>query len=59
MRILVVEDHLDLAATLGDYLEAHGHAVDFAYDGRSGYTYGGGTMTTPDGTAGQPAPPKH
>lgn len=38
MRILVVEDHADLAATIGDYLEARGHSVDFAYDGRSGYT---------------------
>ncbi|MFA5938423.1 MAG: response regulator transcription factor [Sinimarinibacterium sp.] len=38
MRILIVEDHPDLAATIGDYLEARGHAVDFAYDGRTGYT---------------------
>ncbi|MEQ1439242.1 response regulator transcription factor [Fontimonas sp. SYSU GA230001] len=37
MRILVVEDHPDLAATIGDYLQARGHAVDFAYDGRTGY----------------------
>jgi DNA-binding response OmpR family regulator len=37
MRILVVEDHADLAATIGDYLEARGHTVDFAYDGRSAY----------------------
>ncbi|TJY58266.1 response regulator transcription factor [Sinimarinibacterium sp. CAU 1509] len=38
MRILVVEDHADLAATVGDYLAARGHTVDFAYDGRSAYT---------------------
>lgn len=37
MRVLVVEDHSDLAATIGDYLEVRGHSVDFAYDGRSGY----------------------
>lgn len=32
MRILLVEDDLDVAAGIGDYLEAHGLAVDFAYD---------------------------
>ncbi len=36
MHVLLVEDHADLAATIGDYLEARGHTVDFAYDGRSG-----------------------
>ncbi len=36
MRVLVIEDDLDLAATLGDYLEAVGHEVDFAYDGHAG-----------------------
>jgi DNA-binding response OmpR family regulator len=33
MRVLIVEDHPDLAANLGDYLAARGHIVDFAADG--------------------------
>jgi len=36
MRILVIEDHPDLAANLGDYLETRGHSVDFAADGVDG-----------------------
>jgi DNA-binding response OmpR family regulator len=36
MRILVVEDHPDLAANIGDYLGAQGHSVDFAADGPTG-----------------------
>src|SRR5690349_17794499 len=36
MRILVVEDHPDAAANLGDYLSAFGHRVDFAADGVTG-----------------------
>ena len=36
MRVLVIEDHPDLAANLGDYLSAQGHSVDFAGDGPSG-----------------------
>ncbi|WP_028007425.1 response regulator transcription factor [Solimonas flava] len=36
MRVLLVEDNADLAANVGDYLEAHQHTVDFAYDGPSG-----------------------
>ena len=31
--ILLVEDHDDLAASIGDYLEAAGYAMDFAADG--------------------------
>jgi DNA-binding response OmpR family regulator len=31
--ILLVEDHDDLAASIGDYLEAGGYAMDFAADG--------------------------
>jgi len=31
--ILLVEDHPDLAETVGDYLEAKGYSVDFASDG--------------------------
>jgi len=36
MRVLVVEDHPDLAANLGDFLGALGHTVDFAADGLGG-----------------------
>ncbi|MEM8933591.1 MAG: response regulator transcription factor [Acidobacteriota bacterium] len=35
MRVLIVEDHHDIAANVGDYLEARGASVDFAYDGVS------------------------
>ena len=31
--ILLVEDHDDLAASIGDYLESMGFAMDFAADG--------------------------
>ncbi|MBT8061578.1 MAG: response regulator transcription factor [Gammaproteobacteria bacterium] len=34
--ILLIEDHSDLAATIGDELEARGYTVDFAADGASG-----------------------
>jgi DNA-binding response OmpR family regulator len=33
--ILLVEDHRDLAATIGDELEARGYTMDFAADGAS------------------------
>ncbi len=33
MRILIVEDHADLAMNIGDFLSAQGHRVDFAEDG--------------------------
>jgi DNA-binding response OmpR family regulator len=36
MRILVIEDHRDIAENIGDYLEPKGHALDFAYDGITG-----------------------
>jgi DNA-binding response OmpR family regulator len=36
LRILVVEDHKDIAANIADFLEARGHQADFAYDGVSG-----------------------
>lgn len=36
MRILLIEDNTDLAASIGEYLESHGHIMDFAYDGRTG-----------------------
>ncbi|HEY5644982.1 MAG TPA: response regulator transcription factor [Pseudomonadales bacterium] len=32
-KILLVEDHRDLAETVGDYLESRGYVVDFAADG--------------------------
>ena len=32
MRVLIIEDNPDIAANLGDYLEDHGHTVDFAGD---------------------------
>jgi DNA-binding response OmpR family regulator len=35
VHILIVEDHPDVAANLGDFLQGHGHAVDFAADGAS------------------------
>lgn len=37
MRILIVEDHADAAANLGEFLTAAGHRVDFAADGPSGW----------------------
>jgi DNA-binding response OmpR family regulator len=36
MHVLLIEDHSDLAATVGDHLAAEGHVVDFAYDGLTG-----------------------
>ena len=36
MRILVVEDHRDLAENIGDYLAPKGHELDFAADGLTG-----------------------
>lgn len=36
MRILVIEDHLDIAENIGDYLEPKGHVLDFAADGITG-----------------------
>lgn len=36
LRVLVIEDHLDIAENIGDYLAAQGHIVDFAMDGISG-----------------------
>ncbi|MDQ2695400.1 MAG: response regulator transcription factor [Pseudomonadota bacterium] len=36
MRILLVEDNRDLAATVADHLEVHGHAIDAAADGITG-----------------------
>lgn len=36
MRVLVVEDHPDIAANIGDYLSACGHVSNYATDGASG-----------------------
>ncbi|HET8898806.1 MAG TPA: response regulator transcription factor [Rhodanobacteraceae bacterium] len=36
MRVLVIEDNNDIATNIGDYLEDHGHIVDFAADGITG-----------------------
>lgn len=36
MRVLIIEDHRDLAANIGDFLEARGYQVDFAGDGLVG-----------------------
>lgn len=36
LRVLVIEDNQDLAENIGDYLEDHGHIIDFAMDGISG-----------------------
>jgi DNA-binding response OmpR family regulator len=36
MRILVIEDHRDIAANIGDYLAPKGHELDYAADGITG-----------------------
>ncbi|ROR34879.1 response regulator transcription factor [Inmirania thermothiophila] len=36
MRVLVIEDEADVAATVCDFLEARGHAADWAGDGLTG-----------------------
>ena len=36
MRILIIEDHHDIAANIGDFLEIHGHHIDFADNGELG-----------------------
>lgn len=36
LRILLIEDHEDLAGNICDYLEEHGHLVDIAQDGVTG-----------------------
>lgn len=36
MKVLVVEDHPDIAANVGDYLSARGHIADYAIDGITG-----------------------
>lgn len=36
LRVLLIEDNRDLAATVWDYLDLHGFAVDHAHDGVAG-----------------------
>lgn len=36
MRILIVEDHRDIAENIGDYLTPKGHVLDYAADGVTG-----------------------
>jgi DNA-binding response OmpR family regulator len=36
MRVLVIEDHRDIAENIGDYLEPRGHELDYAGDGVTG-----------------------
>lgn len=36
MRILLIEDNRDLAANIGEFLQARGHIVDYAGDGMTG-----------------------
>ena len=36
LRILIVEDNIDIAENITDYLELQGHIMDFAMDGISG-----------------------
>jgi len=40
MRVLLIEDHTDLAQNIGDFLELEGHTVDFAPDGIVGLHLG-------------------
>ena len=36
LRILLIEDQVELAASIVDFLEGHGHRLDYASDGRRG-----------------------
>ena len=36
LRILIVEDNIDIAENISDYLELQGHVTDFAMDGIGG-----------------------
>jgi len=36
LRILIVEDNIDIAENISDYLEIQGHVTDFAMDGIGG-----------------------
>lgn len=36
MKILLIEDDPDIASNVGQFFEAKGHSIDFAYDGNTG-----------------------
>lgn len=36
MKILLIEDDPDIASNVGQFFEAKGHSIDFAYDGETG-----------------------
>lgn len=36
MRLLLIEDHHDVASSTGEFLTEQGHVVDYAMDGRTG-----------------------
>ena len=36
LRVLIIEDNVDLCANLWDFLESRGHTVDAAHDGAKG-----------------------
>lgn len=36
MNLLLIEDNIEIAASVGEYLESCGHLMDFAYDGKTG-----------------------
>lgn len=36
LKLLLIEDHLDLARNIGDFFEQHGHIMDFAQTGPRG-----------------------
>ena len=40
LRILIVEDNVDIAENIAYYLEVQGHVLDFAMDGIGGLTEG-------------------
>ena len=40
MRVLLIEDDVDLAATIGEYFESKRLEADFAYDGLTGLHLG-------------------
>jgi len=41
MRVLLIEDNVDLSANVGEFLESRSHAVDYARDGTQGLQLAG------------------
>ena len=37
LRVLIIEDNVDMAENISDFLEAQGHIIDYAIDGISGF----------------------